>query len=536
VGTPFTATTPQELLTQVQALTLQSALGSADTALRLESVNSQAATTSRSLEQILKITAQLHQQAQRVSGASERTLAAADEMQKLSVNGRDLSKQTMESSGELRTQMQATVEHIETLVQGVGAIIQVSDTIETIARKTTLLSFNATIEAARAGERGRGFAIVAGEVRSLAQHTESRTNEIKVILDELASELPPTKSALQRSRELVESTADGVKSVGSSLERLAQLATETDSNMKSVSAVLNELSAGIEVVFGNLQTATASSEVIASDAKALVAANDAVSQMVEECFVQYAKVDIDSPYQRNLRAARELARLVGELLGSLIDSGACTLEDVLALEYHEIQGSDIQSLSRLFDVSLVPPEGFSPPKYSTRYDSLCDAQIQRLMDQVKSGESSMLYALVTDLNAYLPIHHAQWSQAWTGDRQKDAAGNQVKRFYDGRNGVLTDAVRIGLGPAAKDVPAKASREQFVQAGCEMRELSGSTDQLVVKAMLGHGNQALMSVTVPIFVKSHRYGAVSCGWKAAPDEFDDDTDDTGTRRHHTETSH
>jgi methyl-accepting chemotaxis protein len=304
VGTTFSATTPKALLAEVQALTLESALGSADTALRLDSVSSQATRASHSLEQIVRTTEQLHHQSQRVSGASGSTLTAADEMRRLSVHGRDLSKETMESSAELRTQMQATVEHIEKLVQGVSAIIQVSDTIESIARKTTLLSFNATIEAARAGERGRGFAIVAGEVRSLAQHTESRTSEIKLILDELASELAPTKIALQRSRELVESTAEDAKSVGVSLERLVQLATDTDSNMKVVAGVVNQLSESIEGVFDNLRTATASSETIAAEASELVIANAAVSQMVEECFVQYAKVDIDSLFHRNLRAAR----------------------------------------------------------------------------------------------------------------------------------------------------------------------------------------------------------------------------------------
>jgi methyl-accepting chemotaxis protein len=521
VGTPFTATTPKALLADVQALTLDSALGSADAALRLDSVNSQAGRASRSLDQILRATEQLHHHAQQVSGASGRTLTAAEEMQRLSVHGRDLSKETMESSAQLRTQMQATVEHIEKLVQGVTAIIQVSDTIETIARKTTLLSFNATIEAARAGERGRGFAIVAAEVRSLAQHTESRTSEIKLILDELANELAPTKTALQRSRELVESTADDVKLVGVSLERLAQLATDTDSNMKAVVSVIHQLSESIEVVFENLQTATVSSETIAREAGELVAANAAFSHMVEECFVQYAKADIDSLFHRNLRAARELGRLTGALFDRMIDTGACTLEDVLALEYQEIKGADIQSLSRLFDVSRVPPEGFDPPKYATRYDSICDVEIQRLMDEVKRSEPSMLYALVTDLNGYVPIHHAEWCQEWTGDRQKDTANNQLKRFYD-HQGDMTEGVRVGLGANAKAVPEKASREQFIQAGCELREQPGSADLLLVRAMLGVGRHALMSLSVPIFVKGHRYGAVSCGWKAA-DERDDDDD-------------
>lgn len=529
VGTPFTATTPKALLAEVQALTLESALGSADTALRLDSVSSQAQRASGSLDQILRTTEQLHHQSQRVSGASDQTLTAADEMQRLSVQGRDLSKQTMESSAELRTQMQATVDHIEKLVQGVSAIIQVSDTIEAIARKTTLLSFNATIEAARAGERGRGFAIVAGEVRSLAQHTESCTSEIKLILDELANELAPTKTALQRSRELVESTADDVKSVGVSLERLAQLATDTDSNMKAVVGVINQLSQSIEVVFDNLQTATASSETIAREADELVAANATVSQMVEECLVQYAKADIDSSFHRNLRAARELARLTGELFERMIDTGECTLEDVLAFEYQEIKAEGIRSLSRLFDVSRVPAEGFDPPKYATRYDAICDVEIQRIMDEIKGREPSMLYALVTDLNVYLPIHHAAWCQEWTGDRHKDTANNQLKRFYD-HHGSMIESVRFGLGANAKDVPEKASREQFIQAGCELREHPGSADQLLVRAMLGRGSQALMSLYVPIFVKGHRYGTVSCGWKEADHGADDDDDDGNGNDH------
>jgi methyl-accepting chemotaxis protein len=163
---------PIKVLSEVQALTTNSAVAAATTAQRLDSVNAQVEQANASLDSMLRTAGELNMQFQRVSNASSKTLLAAGEMEQLSIGGRDLSKRAIGSSAELQTQMQTTVAHIERLVKGVTAIIRVSEPIQAIARQTTLLSFNATIEAARAGEQGKGFAVVAGEVRSLAQHTE----------------------------------------------------------------------------------------------------------------------------------------------------------------------------------------------------------------------------------------------------------------------------------------------------------------------------------------------------------------------------
>ena len=484
------------------------------TALRLSSVSSQAKKVSASLDQMLKTAEQLHTNFQSVSGASSKTLSAAGEMQKLSLDGRDLSKRVTESSGELRTQMQATVEHIEKLVQGISSIIRVSETIETIARKTTLLSFNATIEAARAGDQGRGFAVVAGEVRSLAQHTEARTSEIKTILDELAVELAPARESLQKSRALVDDTADGVRSVEVALERIAELSVDTDRNMNAVAAVVNELSDSIDSVFDNLKTATASGEAIARDAKALVRANYAISQMVEACFWQYAKVDLDTTFHRCLRAGRELAQLAKGVFEDAIDRGLCTLENVLANDYREIKGAEIQSLSRLFDVSRVPPTGFDPPKFSAGYDAVCDLELQRVMDRIKASEPSIQYAMVLDLNLYAPTHHAECSQDWTGNAEADNTGNRVKRFFDGKWS-SPEATRFDIGPNVKDVPDRATRQQFLQAGCDLSERPGLAERFIVRTMVRDSSAVVMSLSVPLFVKGQRYGVISLGWATGP---------------------
>jgi methyl-accepting chemotaxis protein len=504
---------PVKVLQEVQALTTKSAVASATAALRLDSVNTQVEQTNASLDSMLRTAGELNSQFQRVSNASAKTLSAASEMENLSTGGRDLSKKAMGSSEELQTQMQATVAHIEKLVKGVTAIIRVSETIQAIARQTTLLSFNATIEAARAGEQGKGFAVVAGEVRSLAQHTEARTKEIKNILDGLATELAPAHEALQTSRKLVDSTAEGVRSVGDSLERIAELATDTDHNMNAVATVVNDLSDGVDSIFNNLKTATASSETIAKHTQALVNANFSLSSMVEESFIQFAKIDMDTQFHRGLRGARELGRKARKVFEDAIDDGLCTIDDVLSYEYREIKGAQIQSLARLFDVSRVPFEGFTPPKFATRYDSVVDLGIQRAMEQIKQSDPTLLHAIVVDLNLYGPIHHAEYCQDWTGVYDKDIANNRMKRFFYGK-WISADSVRLGLGPNAALVPNRASREDFIRAGCEMREKPDSEDLFNVKLTVRDGGEVVVAIHVPIFVRGHRYGAASCGWVVA----------------------
>jgi methyl-accepting chemotaxis protein len=504
---------PVKVLEEVQALTTKSAVASATAALRLDSVNTQVEQTNASLDSMLQTAGELNSQFQRVSTASAKTLAAAGEMENLSTGGRDLSKKAMGSSEELQTQMQATVAHIEKLVKGVTAIIRVSETIQAIARQTTLLSFNATIEAARAGEQGKGFAVVAGEVRSLAQHTEARTKEIKNILDGLATELAPAHEALQTSRKLVDSTAEGVRSVGDSLERIAVLATDTDHNMNAVATVVNDLSDGVDSIFNNLKTATASSETIAKHTQALVDANFSVSSMVEESFFQFAKIEMDTQFHRGLRLARELSRKAQQVFEDAIENGLCTIDDVLSYDYREIKGAEIQSLARLFDVSRVPSQGFSPPKYATRYDSVVDAELQRVMEETKQSDPMLMYATVVDLNLYMPMHHTEYCQDWSGVPEKDAACNRLKRFFYDK-WLTTDGVRVGLGPNGRQVPNRASREDFIQAGCEMRQKPDSEELFSVKLQVRDTGAVLVAVQVPIFVRGHRYGAASCGWVVA----------------------
>ena len=110
------------------------------------------------------------------------------------------------------------------------------------------------------------------------------------------------------------------------------------------------------------------------------------------------RIDTGTVFHRALAVGRDLGRRSTQVFEAAIDAGRCSLDDVLAFEYREIKGHEIRSLSHLFDVRRVPPSGFTPPKYHTRYDARVDVALQTVMDESKAREPALIFALVIDLN------------------------------------------------------------------------------------------------------------------------------------------
>jgi len=106
----------------------------------------------------------------------------------------------------------------------------------------------------------------------------------------------------------------------------------------------------------------------------------------------------------------ELAVSLREVLDTAIDAGRVSLERVLALDYQPLQGSLLPTLTRLFDVSRVPAQGFDPPKFHNAYDALVDREMMRLMDDVLAAEPRLTFAVPLDVNAYAPAHNTVFSR------------------------------------------------------------------------------------------------------------------------------
>jgi methyl-accepting chemotaxis protein len=133
--------------------------------------------------------------------------------------------------------MQTASEVIQTLAQDVGEIGSVLDVIRGISEQTNLLALNAAIEAARAGEQGRGFAVVADEVRTLAKRTQESTEEINTMIHKLQSGAKDAVTAMDEGIETARTSVENADKAGESLNNItAAIGTITDLSIQVATA------------------------------------------------------------------------------------------------------------------------------------------------------------------------------------------------------------------------------------------------------------------------------------------------------------
>ncbi|MEA1607693.1 methyl-accepting chemotaxis protein [Pseudomonas spirodelae] len=216
------------------------------------------------------------------------TSEASSESNRTAQHGREQVRQTVDSITSLADDVTHTASEVEQLAGQVRDISKVLDVIRSIAEQTNLLALNAAIEAARAGEAGRGFAVVADEVRALAHRTQQSTQEIEQMVSGIQQGTDKAVNAMQTSNSRARSTLDVAKAAGQALEEItaaisqinernlviasaseeqAQVAREVDRNLVNIRDLSMQSSAGAN------QTSAASQELsrLAVDLNALVA-------------------------------------------------------------------------------------------------------------------------------------------------------------------------------------------------------------------------------------------------------------------------
>jgi len=149
------------------------------------------------------------------------TSQASQQADSTAYSGREQVGQTVNSIAQLSSEIGETSTRVEELAHNVRDISQVLAVIGSIAEQTNLLALNAAIEAARAGEQGRGFAVVADEVRALAHRTQQSTQEIEQMINLIQTGTGLAVASMQSSRERVELTLEVARAAGNALDEIA---------------------------------------------------------------------------------------------------------------------------------------------------------------------------------------------------------------------------------------------------------------------------------------------------------------------------
>ncbi|RMM12732.1 Methyl-accepting chemotaxis protein [Pseudomonas syringae] len=234
------------------------------------------------IEQAAVAVNQMSQAAVEVAGNASNTVTESEASTQAAAQGQNKLSATISSIKELTENVLDSSHQAEGLAERTQSISSILDVIRAIANQTNLLALNAAIEAARAGEAGRGFAVVADEVRSLAQRTSASTAEIEGLISGVQQSTQQTASSLRHTATQANLTLEQAASTGAALTVIINAtATINDRNLLIASAAEQQAQVAGEVD-RNLSSIRDLSSQTASGAQQTTVASNALSMLATD--------------------------------------------------------------------------------------------------------------------------------------------------------------------------------------------------------------------------------------------------------------
>ena len=252
----------------ILAATEQQASGAAEQAASI-------AETTATMEELASTYRQIAENADHVVRIAEASLGSAE-------NGQQAVANTLFAMEEIKTRTRASANRILALGEHSQQISQVLAIINTIADQTKILALNAAIEAARAGDAGKGFSVVATEIRKLAESVVESTGEISGIMTEIQSSANDLVISTEQELKQVQSGVDLAHTTGESLESILQLVEQTTVAAKEISAATQQQKSATDQVVKAMREVAAVAQQTAAGSRQVASSAETLSGIARE--------------------------------------------------------------------------------------------------------------------------------------------------------------------------------------------------------------------------------------------------------------
>jgi methyl-accepting chemotaxis protein len=449
----------REIISNVQALTVQIAVESARSLKNISDSSDSATHQARFAKEVMDQSnmavgniREVSQQTQGISATTAQNLSMARnsyaELLEVTGNISEISNNLSEFST-----LVAALNHRSSSIKSIVGLIQ------KISSQTNLLALNAAIEAARAGESGRGFAVVADEVRTLAQNVSKATDDISHNIDAMLQE------------------------VGSTHEQTTQISHSARETQK----VVERASGHFESMIGDFESTNGKLADIAGHIQQFAESNTGINERVTQIYAD--SQSIDQRMQHSATATRDLsgvAERVQTMLGKFVlGHGALDAAITRASECRDILQQRLAVLHRegvnLFDQSYKLIPGTDPKQYMTSYTEKFAKVCQEECDKLTKGTRGGKVSFIVDAKGYCPVNNSWVSKQPTGDRAIDLPVCRNKRMF---------ADPIGLRAA------------------------GNKQRFLLQTYLRDTGEIMTEIDVPFFFDGRHWGNLRMGFDAS----------------------
>jgi methyl-accepting chemotaxis protein len=231
--------------------------------------------------------------AQTSSGAKERARNVAEASRRsvdVSNGGRGAVQSASAAMAQVKTQVDSIADRILALSEQAQAVGQIITTVNELAEQSNLLALNAAIEAARAGEHGRSFAIVAQEVRTLAEHSKRATSQVRAILGDIQKSTSNAVLATEEGNKAVSAALRTVADTGNRIEQLADVIRDAADAASQIDASSEQQARGMDQISQAMRAiGQATSQSVMGTQQSEQAAHElsALSDRMREAVAQY---------------------------------------------------------------------------------------------------------------------------------------------------------------------------------------------------------------------------------------------------------